>query len=331
MKGFRSTSGGFDTTLDHVGGGTSSPNTGSPQALAVSVSHAELKALRDGGNLVPGTWYRITDYLFTTTQEATHSAGRRFDIIVRADDGSHLNENAYAAHHEGDGHFAACRLEAWELKYCIDNDGTRFGWADPDGGRGVVHYMRDEWGNEAPFDFKNVRVRVLHNGSTAAEGYVFGGATDMSLDGTVRACRIGLDSSGVFSNRRDIMPNIIAGAAEHVTIGANSRDNFLDDCSMVNIMERSTDNIISSCSFLTVGRQCSFNELHGMLQSEVHDGCTNVFIRNAGESYRNIVVLPGTDLQGEQALGLFPQAGYCQYVGNKSAGGFDVWCPADNT
>ncbi len=310
----------------NCGGGT-----GSPQALAVSVSYADLKSLRDGGQLVPGTWYRITDYLFTTTQNATQSAEHPFDIIVRADDASHLNETACAAHHGRDEHFAGCKLEAWELRYCIDNDGTRFGWADTAGGKGVVYHMKDEWGNEAPFDFKNVKVRVLHEGSTVADGYVFGGPTDMSLDGTIRACRIGLDSSNVYSNRMDIMPNIIAGAAEHVTICAKSHDNFLNDCSMVSIGEWSAENIISSCSFLTVGRRCSFNSLQGMLQSEVHDGCTNVFIREAGKPYRNIVVLPGTDLQGEQALGIFPQAGYCQYVGNKSAGGFDVWCPADNT
>ena len=106
-----------------IAGGTESANQ---ETAAVPTTYAELVALRDGGNLVPGTWYRITDYVCTTTQADTQSAEHPFDIIVRADDASHLNENAYAAHHEGDTYFANCKLEAWELKYSLDNDTTRF-------------------------------------------------------------------------------------------------------------------------------------------------------------------------------------------------------------
>ena len=120
------------------------------------ISYAALKVLRDRGMLVPGTWYRITDYACSTTQDNTQSAGHAFDIIVRADDASHLNENAYATHHEGDTYFTNCKLEAWQLKYSIDNDTNRFAWADDTNGKGVVFYMKDEWNNIAPFDFKNL-------------------------------------------------------------------------------------------------------------------------------------------------------------------------------
>jgi hypothetical protein len=130
-------------------------NGGSTQ-LAVSTTYAALKALRDGGNLVPGTWYRITDYACTTTQENTQSANHAFDVIVRADDASHLNENGYATHHAGDTYFATCKLEAWELKYSLDNDTNRFAWADKENGKGVIFYMKDEWNNECPYDFKNI-------------------------------------------------------------------------------------------------------------------------------------------------------------------------------
>ncbi len=129
---------------------------GGSAQLAVSITYAALKALRDGGNLVPGTWYRITDYACTTTQENTQSANHAFDIIVRADDASHLNENGYAAHHAGDTYFATCKLEAWELKYSLDNDTNRFAWADEENGKGVIFYMKDEWNNECPYDFKNM-------------------------------------------------------------------------------------------------------------------------------------------------------------------------------
>jgi hypothetical protein len=46
-------------------------------------------------------------------------------------------------------------LEAWELKYCLDNDRQRFTWADLNG-KGVIYYMKDEFGNECPYDFKNI-------------------------------------------------------------------------------------------------------------------------------------------------------------------------------
>ena len=144
---------GFNTTLNQGGNGGGG---GAAAKLAVSITYAALKALRDGGNLVPGTWYRITDYACTTTQENTQSANHAFDIIVRADDASHLNENGYAAHHNGDTYFAACKLEAWELKYSLDNDTNRFAWADEENGKGVIFYMKDEWNNECPYDFKNI-------------------------------------------------------------------------------------------------------------------------------------------------------------------------------
>ena len=113
---------GFNTTLNQ--GGNGGGGGGAAAKLAVSITYAALKALRDGGNLVPGTWYRITDYHTTVLPLITdvRSADHQFDVIVRADDASHLNENGYAAHHEGDEYFAACKLEAWELQYRLDND-----------------------------------------------------------------------------------------------------------------------------------------------------------------------------------------------------------------
>lgn len=143
---------GFNTTLNQGGNG----GGGAAAQLAVAITYADLKALRQAGNLVPGTWYRITDYVCTTTQDNTQSAEHAFDVIVRADDASHLNENAFAAHHEGDEYFANCKLEAWELKYCLDNDTNRFAWADDENGTGVIFYMKDEWNNECPYDFKNI-------------------------------------------------------------------------------------------------------------------------------------------------------------------------------
>lgn len=49
-------------------------------------------------------------------------------------------------------------MNAWELKYCLDNDKDLFDWAETDG-KGVIYWLKDEFGNEAPYDFKNVMFR----------------------------------------------------------------------------------------------------------------------------------------------------------------------------
>ena len=197
-----------------------------------SITWADLKDLRDGSQLIPGQWYRITDYQCTTEKQDTQSAGHVFDIIVRADSTNTLNENAYATKHAGDTYFVNSNLAAWELKYMLDNiywsatpkeyitllyqgsireavyDGTEiingttyFRWLSDDiigpsnevysisknvgdtvyyyyygsvgsissidscvrtdaTGKGTITWMKDEYNNECPYDFKNIQFKV---------------------------------------------------------------------------------------------------------------------------------------------------------------------------
>ena len=97
----------------------------------VSTTYSALKALRDGGNLVPGTWYRITDYNTYVSDiiNNAQSAGHQFDILVLATDTNKLSEEARAIQHAGDTYFTNSDINAWELKYCIDNVRDKFNWA----------------------------------------------------------------------------------------------------------------------------------------------------------------------------------------------------------
>lgn len=122
----------------------------------VSLTYSDLKTLRNSSGLTVGAQYRITDYQCTTKQANTTAATHQFDIIVVADNECTLNENATVVKHDGDTYFKNCNLEAWEIKYCLDNSTYRFAWADTANGKGVIYYMKDEWGNEAPYDFKNI-------------------------------------------------------------------------------------------------------------------------------------------------------------------------------
>ena len=118
-----------------------------------------LKALRDSGGLQKGLRYRITDYRCTTLQIDTRSAGHQFDIIVTALSSSMLSEKALAILHDGDTYFTNAKLQGWQLWYCLDNDITRFAWADATNGKGVVYRMIDEFGNDCPYDFKNIQFK----------------------------------------------------------------------------------------------------------------------------------------------------------------------------
>ena len=123
----------------------------------IDIKYKELVKLAQGGSLKPGAKYRITDFVTTCTHTCARSAGHQFDIIVEALNVNTLSENVKAIIHEGDTYFQNSKLEAWELKYCLSNDTSRFDWADTTNGKGVIYYMKDEHNNEAPYDFKNIQ------------------------------------------------------------------------------------------------------------------------------------------------------------------------------
>lgn len=220
------------------------PNATSDSPM-VSVTYDKLKELRDSYSLTPGTFYRITDYECTTVQSNTRAESNPFDIIVQAISSNTLSEVATAAYNESNQYFADSNISTWELRYCLDNDTSRFAWAldgqaitnintsasdgnalirlpDFDGqnetatengytyawgskdesswcdasglvfsqnptilefgetvwnanigepmeatvvrGKGVIYYLKDENGNECPYDFKNITYRISLSG-----------------------------------------------------------------------------------------------------------------------------------------------------------------------
>lgn len=133
----------------------------------IEITWSDLKAKRDAGELTLGQLYRITDYQCTTVEPNTRSAGHQFDIIVLALTNNTLSEQAWAALHSGDTYFANNNLSAWKLWYCLDNDTTRFDWADSTNGKGVIYRMIDEFNNDVPYDFKNIQFYRQWNSNTS--------------------------------------------------------------------------------------------------------------------------------------------------------------------
>jgi len=160
-----------------------------------AIAWSDLKAKRDGGTLVPGQQYRITDYVATTNGDMeSQSANHPFDIIVTADDERTLNEHARAVIHDGDlpddivdgstrtKYFAGCDLATWDVWYCIDNDAGRFTWADTTNGKGVVYRLVDEFQNDCPYDFKGIQFKAYGDTDNVWRYTFDNGATSNNID-----------------------------------------------------------------------------------------------------------------------------------------------------
>ena len=197
--------------------------------VVAPITHAELVELRNNSGLTPGMQYRITDYVATTKQSNTKSANHPFDIIVTADDEKTLNEVARAIRHEGDTYFANCKLEAWKIWYCLDNDESRFWWTTSsekiDGvavaGKGVIYRMIDEWDNDVPYDFKGILMKAyLVNSWSSDYLYTFGGSVDETVE-SESTCFSNKMGVSITSGRQEINQNTFGEYCYCNTFGSN--------------------------------------------------------------------------------------------------------------
>ena len=251
----------------------------------LSLTYSELVSLRDNSQLIPGQQYRITDYTCTTTQEGTQSAGHQFDIIVKADSENKLNEEANAIQHTKDDidYFANSDLSAWKLWYCLDNDTTRFAWADTTNGKGVIYRMIDEFNNDVPYDFKNIQFyrkwdadkslwSTISSDNTGVPCYTFSSSgnsattlfTDMSL---LASNSIYSNVIGKYVNNKQTLNNICF-------FGNNCYSNtFGNDCY--------SNTFGGNCGSNTFGNDCGSNTFGNIFQY-------NTFGNNCGSNtFRN--------------------------------------------
>ena len=125
----------------------------------IPITYSELVSLRNSSGLYPGATYRITDYRCSSSDANTAVASNKFDILVKAIDTNKLSEHCGAMRNASDTYFPTVTdFDAWEVWYCLDNDTTRFGWASTSG-KGVIYRLIDEFGNDCPYDFKNIKFK----------------------------------------------------------------------------------------------------------------------------------------------------------------------------
>lgn len=358
------------------------------------VTYAELKTLRDNSQLTPGQQYRIIDYITTTNQENTLAAGHQFDIIVTANDNKTLNEKAKAIQHDGTSYFANNDLNAWQIWYCLDNDGDRFAWGgiasekikstsspteqtftfdktisyilfenkkyvlnigeevsiysgmrlyvtllkdgqslrvrDNDSfisssrpitvhfsysGTGVIYRMIDEFGNDCPYDFKNIRFRHPIDAEDVSYYYTFSlykygntNYTDASLlfsdsdtssvldskpmcynniinsyivDKSYRLPNnicITQNNTSVYNNRfgTNCRNNFLGIACNNNSFGYGSHDNHLtDNCGGNSFGSGCYDNILDSSDGNSFGYSCYNHNLYYSDYNSFGEQCGN--------------------------------------------------------
>ena len=185
-------------------------------APMINITYAELVELRNNNKLIAGMQYRITDYVTTTAQENTKSAGNQFDVIVTADNENTLNEVARACLHDGDTYFSenGARLETWKIWYCLDNDIERFAWACPSDGilkkMALVKYGYEEYTayRDASLDYVlNGKIYYAWNQGGEAGLICYSDTLDITPDSVV------YDNSGVVDNTAYFLVKQVKGAS----------------------------------------------------------------------------------------------------------------------
>ena len=174
----------------------------------IEITYSELKSLVDSASLVPETKYRITDYV--STFKSWQSANHQFDIVVEALDEKTLSHEAKAMVHEGDSYFGES-ISAWKIWYTLDN--TKYNFFDQvsSTGKGHIYRMIDEYGNDAPFDFKNAQfplsnaeVKSINSSVGTLYFYMFSFYANLSAQDSIQDASV---IGRAFNNQVEISSN----------------------------------------------------------------------------------------------------------------------------
>ena len=297
--------------------------------ILVSGSYSTIYNLYKAGKLIPGCFYEIEDYTLVLDPDRTDikSGDHKFNIILQAISKNKFSEVAKAAlsKDENDTYFNNCDLSKWELKYCIENDTDRFDWVY-NRGQGVIYYMKDEWNNECPYDFKNVRYNNEISGESESDGIVYlegNRQADRSsyiytfcqryeneiYDLTVPQLRVGPFKSGVvhdnvikpyfieyveggyntFVHTKQILNNISIGSFLNDSDGPTTLDSF----AIANISYKGT--LVSVATNCTIKGISSSVSIEGIYRSEnisytnnIFENTYNVRISSLNFSHNNI-------------------------------------------
>lgn len=246
------------------------------------IEYSELVNLRNNGQLIPGMWYELLDYIPTTTQDNTDVTDHVFDILLLATSNNTLSEEAKAVRHEGDNYYPDyVQFNAWKIWYCLDNDTSRFFWADEENGKGVIYRMIDEFGNDCPYDFKNILFEF--NGRYV---FTFNSYYDETIDTSIYEYKDAAKNNKITpliktievdykSFETQLLNNIVLidhldsniGAEEYSPI--NIKNNLFINC-YDSVISRPANNVIINSS-INLASECTNNNIQNCIFDIAHD------------------------------------------------------------
>lgn len=269
-------------------------NIGIPHMLPIE--YKDINTYVTNGALVEGVWYRITDYECTVKSGLGLTAGNssKFDIIVPAMSKTELAEEGFAIVSENwsTSNVSKKNLMAWKVWYSWKNDTGKFNWA-VDGGKGVIYRMIDEWGNDCPYDFKNI---LFNNRYTFDSGGTE--ISDSSLDGVAKNNIL----KPCYSGQQQIFNNV----------------RFVGTSSENNIVEK-------NCNNITLG-----SASHPLMNNTIESNCKYLNIYVGTGSLQNICVEKGTCGKSDTILnitGFENKTNKKLYIGqeNDNTSDFVIW------
>ncbi len=193
---------------------------------------------------------------------------------------------------EGDTYFANSEVDKWEVKYDFDNN--------------VITYMKDEYGNEAPYDFKNIispRTSYLfkHNNSDySLSGKCVNNVVnstfptvevinDKSTQIDIHCNYIGCDSSNVHiinGNNNTVMNNNVDVyiSGNNNQVGNNNNDILIktdnntikDNNTSINVDILSSGNIIENFN--------NYITLKTSSNTKIYNNCTSIYSNNSNNN-----------------------------------------------
>lgn len=183
----------------------------------------------------------------------------------------------------------------------MDNDTNRFEWADSTAGKGVIYRMIDEFGNDCPYDFKNI---LFTSSNKYENAYTFsctedGVIIDASILGKKKSCYNNImkeHNVSVYSGKRQSLNFNVFYSTSYTfvccsnTFGSNCFNNTFDNRCYNNTFGSSCHNNAfgNSCDNNTFGNECysnafgnsSYNNTFGNYCADnTFDigGCSNTF------------------------------------------------------
>lgn len=189
-------------------------------------------------------------------------------------------------------YFQNTNLSAWEIKYSLDNNTNIHKWAQTNGsGKGVIYYMKDEYCNEATYDFKNIKYdgfytfsyiindtvydgsvkygRYCNHNSIEADQltYAYKGLSKVYFKNTSTSAECNNNIIG--NNCWDIhfgsgcKNNVIGPECEKLYFGNGCKNNsFIHFCQKITMGDNCINNSFEhNCQSITFGEECTYNKI----------------------------------------------------------------------